>query len=201
MKTLLKIMLVYALVSTAAALWGFGRSREARRLEQNQTVLCDSLHRYRTRLGAEAASVAALQLRCEEFARLRADDAATIKSLGLRLRRLESLSTTSTAAAVEVRTILHDTIILRDTVRTFSWRDPWTSIEGCIAGDSVACAVASVDTLRQVVHRVPRRFLFIRWGTKSIRQEIVSSNPHTRIVAAEYVEFADRRGGLRRRRR
>ena len=53
-----------------------------------------------------------------------------------------------------------------------------------------SCRVESVDTLRQVVHRVPRRFLFIRFGTKAVRQEIVSSNPHTRIVYAEYVRFA-----------
>ena len=50
---------------------------------------------------------------------------------------------------------------------------------------------ASVQALRlrQVVHRIPRRFLFIRWGTKALRQEIVSSNPHTRIVYSDYVKF------------
>ena len=42
---------------------------------------------------------------------------------------------------------------------------------------------------RQVIHRIPRRFLFIRWGTKALRQEIVSTNPHTRIVHAEYVKI------------
>lgn len=77
-----------------------------------------------------------------------------------------------------------------DTVRSFRWRDPWVTVEGRIRDDSVACRVESVDTLRQVVHRVPRRFLFIRFGTKAVRQEIVSSNPHTRIVYAEYVRFA-----------
>ena len=41
----------------------------------------------------------------------------------------------------------------------------------------------------QVVHRIPRRFLFIRWGTKALRQEIVPSNPHTRIVYSEYVKI------------
>ena len=46
-----------------------------------------------------------------------------------------------------------------------------------------------IDTLRQAVHRIPRRFLFIRWGTKALRQEIVSTNPHTRIVYAEYVKI------------
>lgn len=51
------------------------------------------------------------------------------------------------------------------------------------------CRIRSIDTLRQVVHRIPRRFLFIRWGTKALRQEIVSTNPHTRIVHAEYVKI------------
>ena len=51
------------------------------------------------------------------------------------------------------------------------------------------CRVASTDTLHQIVHRIPRRFLFIRWGTKALRQEIVSSNPHTRIVHTEYVKI------------
>ena len=45
------------------------------------------------------------------------------------------------------------------------------------------------DTLRQIIHRVPRRFLFLRFGTKAVRQEIVSSNPHSRIVYTEYVRF------------
>lgn len=73
--------------------------------------------------------------------------------------------------------------------RIFRWHDAWVSVEGVVAGDSVACRVQSVDTLRQIVHRVPRRFLFIRWGTKALRQEIVSSNPHTRIVYTRYVKI------------
>lgn len=49
--------------------------------------------------------------------------------------------------------------------------------------------IESRDTLRQIVHRIPRRFLFIRWGTKALRQEIISSNPHTRIVYSEYIRI------------
>ena len=83
---------------------------------------------------------------------------------------------------------IRDRVII-DSMRTFRWRDPWVTVEGVIERDSVACRVESTDTLRQVVHRVPRRFLFIRWGTKALRQEIVSTNPHTRIVHAEYVKI------------
>ena len=153
------------------------------------------------------ASAEVLQLRCREFERLRAGDAERIRQLGIRLRRVEAAATLATATEIDVQVPLHDTIVRRDfaavcdsgrlaaavrfdTVRSFRWRDPWVTVEGRIRGDSADCRVESVDTLRQVVHRVPRRFLFIRFGTKAVRQEIVSSNPHTRIVYAEYVRFA-----------
>ncbi|MFR4044610.1 MAG: DUF6549 family protein [Odoribacter splanchnicus] len=39
------------------------------------------------------------------------------------------------------------------------------------------------------MHRVPRRLWFIRWGTKAIRQEIISRNPYSRIAYTEYIEL------------
>ena len=104
---------------------------------------------------------------------------------------------TRLATKVEIRTPvrdtvvvrLRDTLVVRDTLRLFRWRDAWVRVEGAVTADSVLCRVESADTLRQVVHRIPRRFLFIRWGTKALRQEIVPSNPHTRIVYSEYVKI------------
>lgn len=76
--------------------------------------------------------------------------------------------------------------------KVFRWSDQHVSVDGIIRDDSVSCHVTSIDTLQQIVHRVPRRFLFIRWGTKAIRQEVVSSNPHTRITYTEYIELKGR---------
>jgi hypothetical protein len=76
--------------------------------------------------------------------------------------------------------------------KVFRWADQHVSVDGIIRDDSVSCHVTSIDTLQQIVHRVPRRFLFIRWGTKAIRQEVVSSNPHTRITYTEYIELKGR---------
>ena len=139
----------------------------------------------------------ALRLRCAEFEELRAADAAEIRRLGIKLRRLEAAARTATATKVEIRTPvrdtvvvrLSDTLVVRDTLRLLRWRDAWVRVEGAVTADSVLCRVESADTLRQVVHRIPRRFLFIRWGTKALRQEIVPSNPHTRIVYSEYVKI------------
>ena len=109
---------------------------------------------------------------------------------------VEAAAKSSTQTAVVLRAPLRDTLVPRraavpawDTLRRFRWRDPWVTVEGSIGRDSAECRIRSVDTLRQVVHRVPRRFLFIRWGTKALRQQIVSSNPHTRIVYTEYVRI------------
>ena len=157
-----KYLFAYAVLATALLFFTCRHYRaENRRLVENQTALTADVTRYRTRLGAEAASVQALRLRCGEFETLRAADAEQIRRLGIRLRRLEAA-----AKAVAV-----------------------TDAEGRIGRDSAACRIRSVDTLRQAVHRIPRRFLFIRWGTKALRQEIVSTNPHTRIVYAEYVKI------------
>lgn len=64
-----------------------------------------------------------------------------------------------------------------------------TNIKGIVTNDSVACSIESVDTSIQVVHRVPKKNLFFRCGTKEIRQDIMSSNPHTKIVYTEYVQL------------
>ena len=186
-----RYLLLYALVLTGLVLLLWPRQRaEIRRLTQNQRALASQVSHYRTRLDEEAASAQVL--------RLRAADAERIRQMGIRIRRLEAASKSVTATRLElhaplretVRVALRDTLVVRDTVRLFRWRDAWVTVEGMLRDDSVACRVESVDTLRQVVHRVPRRFLFIRFGTKAVRQEIVSSNPHTRIVYAEYVRFA-----------
>lgn len=170
-----KYLFLYAVAVTALLVCGYGRyRRENRRLTQNQHALAAGIERYRTRLGQEAASVQALRLRCAEFEELRAADAAEIRRLGIKLRRLEAAARTATATKVEIRTPvrdtvvvrLSDTLVVRDTLRLFRWRDAWVRVEGAVTADSVLCRVESADTLRQVVHRIPRRFLFIRWARK-----------------------------------
>ena len=200
-----KYLILYAVLVTAALIFALRHYRgENQRLTQNQEALAADLTHYRTRAGEEAASAQVLRLRCAEFERLRAEDAAEIRRLGIRLRRLEATAQLASTTQTRFQAPLKDTIAVRrdtsgildptgspqfDTLKTFRWHDPWIRIEGSIARDSVRCRVSSVDTLRQVIYRIPRRFLFIRWGTKALRQEIVSSNPHTRIVYAEYIRI------------
>lgn len=192
-----KYLFLYALLTTGLLVVGSRYYRaENARLTQNQQALTATTEHYRTRLGEQVAEVQALRLRMGEFEELRAADAERIRQLGIRLRHAEATAKTITATRLTTASPLRDTILLRvrdtlivhDTVRLFRWQDAWVRVEGEISADSVMCRVESVDTLRQVVYRVPRRFLFIRWGTKALRQQISSTNPHTTIVSTEYIQ-------------
>ena len=191
-----KYLAIYAIVATAVIVVGANYLlKENARLENNNSALLQSVKTYRTKADENAASVQVLRLKVGEYEELRAADAERIRKLGIKLKRLESASKSVTKTAVNISAPLRDTVILRDTlrlhdtVRLFRWRDSWVTVDGVIDNDSVSCSVTSVDTLHQIIHRIPRRFLFFRYGTKAIRQEIVSSNPHTEVVYSEVVTF------------
>lgn len=192
-------LFLYAVAVTLVAgvlLRGWLRATdEKERLQQNQQALMANLQEREQSLDSCYASVEVLRLRCREFERLCRADADTIRSLGIRLRRVEAVARQVMTTQVDVRVpmvdsvrIVHrDTAVVFDTLRRFEWSDPWVKVVGEIERDSVRCVLQSVDTLRQIIHRVPRRFLFFRWGTKAVRQEIRSSNPHTRLCYSEYL--------------
>ena len=191
-----KYLIIYAIVTTAVIFVGAKYLLgENSRLENNNVALMQSLQTYRTKADENAASVQVLRLKIGEYEELRAADAEKIRSLGIKLKRLESAAKSVTATNVEIAAPLRDTVVvrdtlhLRDTLRLFRWKDSWVTVDGVIDSDSVSCSVTSIDTLHQIIHRIPRRFLFFRYGTKAIRQEIVSSNPHTEIIYSEVVSF------------
>lgn len=196
-----KLLLIYAMGATVLLFAGaiiLRRSHiENARLSNNIEALTSETTLYKTRCDESAASVVALQLELDEYRKQRARDTKRIKALGVKLRRVESIAAAASQTTLDISAPLRDTIfiekLLPDTAALFCWEDAWVRLEGTIRNDTVECHIESVDTLRQVVHRVPRRFWFIRYGTKAIRQEITSSNPHSHIVYAEYIELPKRR--------
>ena len=171
--------------------------KENARLRGNQHALIEGVEFYRTESGRSAASVEVLQLELAEFRSLREQDAEEIASLGIRLRRAESYAKSVAMTTLTDTVIVRDTVVVRDTVtmpaRHFAGEDAWSRVEGILFGDSLHYAIRTTDTLHQVVHRVPRKFLFIPYGTKAIRQEVWSSNPNTELIYTEYIELPRRK--------
>lgn len=170
--------------------------RDNERLERNQDIL---LHNGKVEIGQTAsgkshASADALQLSVSEL-RKKPDSllAVTQKELKIKDSRVVGAFRTSSSTQLDVKSPI--TTDSQDTShscgdprkpvleapRHVQWSDPWVSLRGTIEGDSFSAHIESRDTLQVIVHRVPKRFLFFRFGTKAVRMEAVSQNPHTQL--------------------
>lgn len=189
-----KALLIYALTTTALLIMVSLNRRtlrsENQRLTQNITTLTSDIELYRTRSGESAVEVRSLRLRQSELEQTNAHLSDQIRKLKIRLRQINSLATAATQTEVGFSTRIPDSVLRRpivDTIRLPLYADRWNSLQATLIGDRIEGRFTSIDTLRQVVYRVPHRFLFIRYGTKELRQVITSSNPSTRLVYSSHI--------------
>lgn len=174
---------------------------ERDRLENNQTALMEDVEYYKTESGKYAASVQSLELSKSEIQEHCDELVKTVEDLNLKLKRIQSVATTATKTEVPIKTEVRDSIVYRMpdslrltplppiTIQRITFKDPWVSLDGTIDSGIFTGKIQTVDTLIQVVHRVPHKWWFFKWGTKAIKQEIRSSSPYTKIVYSEYIEL------------
>lgn len=195
-KILLYVNVALILTVSVLSYWLNNVREEKKRLADNQEALLSDVDYYKTESGKNAASVLKLELSKSELENHCQDLTKTIDDLNIKIGRIQSVSTTVTKTEVEIQTVVRDSIVYRDlpvNLKVVKWRDPWVTLNGVLDGETFSAKIESVDTLSQVVHRIPKKFLFIKWDTKAIRQEVVSSNPHSKIVYTEYIELKGRK--------
>lgn len=170
----------------------YHQRQENDRLSSNQTALFQDISYYRTRDSLSAAGVERLTLTKKELEQNCKDLAKDIKDLKIKLKRVQSASQASIKTEHIIHTVVRDSLIVRDrvdTLRCIDYHDNYLSLSGCIEHHNFSGYIISRDTLLQVIHRVPHKWWFIKWGTKAVRQEIVSKNPHSKIVYSRYIEL------------
>ena len=172
--------------------WLNNTREEKKRLANNQESLLSDIEYYKTESGKNAASVQKLVLTKSELEKHCQDLTQTVEDLGIKVKRLQSATTTVTKTEVEIQTVVRDSIVYRDRpviLKTIKWKDPWIKLDGILDGDNFSAKIQSIDSLSHVAHRVPKKFLFFRFGTKAVRLEVVNKNPHSKIVYTEYIEI------------
>lgn len=188
-----RVLIIVAIVATiVATILGIeirNKNIECRRLEQNQHALLSDIETFKTKAGEWACTTEILELEIKELRRARSEDIKRLKEMGIRLKHAESYAKSIAQHRSSTTLPLHDSIVEKDTVHTFHSQQGNTELHGLIRNDSISYTMQSIDTLYQVIHRVPRRFLFFRYGTRAIHQTVWSSNPNTKIVYNEYIEL------------
>lgn len=151
------------------------------RLRQNQSLLLHNgaVEIRQTTTGRSQASVPALTLRQKEFRQSRDTILNIARTARIRPTRINEAATLATTTSDTLAAPLH-----RDTA--IHWHNPWQSLAATITRDTLHAVITTSDTLDIIVHRVPRRFLFFRFGCRQVRLDVISRNPHTRLTYARY---------------
>lgn len=197
---ILTFVVLLAAVGTLAS-WLAVEKDKCKRLADNQDALLQECEEYQSESERNAMYTLELQLTYDELNEHYQDVVAKADDLNIQVKRLQSASDAGTKTDVEIKTVLKDSIIYRDriltdtlykyidTIKAFNWSDPWILCSGSIYNDSIKMNISITDTITQFVHRIPKKWWFFRWGTKAIKQDIVCSNPHTRLTYTKYIEL------------
>lgn len=168
---------------------------EKDRYQNNTQSLLGQIDTLRNDSTLQAVQIRTLGLTLKEYKQYRADDAATIKSLKVKLKNVQSISKTELAVNIPIETpVEHDTIYVPNdapiSIETVKYENDHIQLEGVIRNDSLKANFNVPITLNQIVHKVPKhKFLWWSWGCKAIKQIITCDNPYVNINYAEYIEI------------
>lgn len=204
MKKYLIIAAIALAVAAVVTIW-VQRSRinqltgERDKYRTNTETLLQDVSRYQTKDSLNAAKVGVLELKLSEFEKYRASDAELIKTLQTKNRELERVTTTQMETITKLRGTVRDSIVYLpgDTttivLKCVDISDPWFSLKGCTTPDGEFTGTfVNRDSILVAATVQYKRFLGFLWKTKKIKNreiDVISRNPHTKIMGVEYIEI------------
>lgn len=172
---------------------------ERNRYRGNTETLLQDVETYKTKDSLNAAKVGVLELKLSEFERYRASDAELIKNLQIKNRELEAVTTAQMETITQLRGTVRDSIVYLpgDTTKTVlkcvDISDPWFSLNGITTPDGTFSGTfVNRDSILIVATVQYKRFLNFLWKTNKVKNreiDIISKNPHTKIIGVEYIEI------------
>lgn len=172
---------------------------ERNRYLGNTETLLQDVETYKTKDSLNAAKVGVLELKLSEFEKYRASDAELIKTLQTKNRDLERVTTTQMETINELRATVRDSVVYLpgDTVTTVlrcvDIVEPYFELHGCATPDGQFTGThINRDSLLIVETVQYKRWLGFLWKTKKIKNreiDVISRNPHTKIMGVEYIEI------------
>lgn len=162
------------------------------RLDGNVTALTTDINHFKVNDSLNAATIQSLNITISEFKDMNIEAKKTIDALNIKYKRLLKVNQTITQENQDLllnKTI--DTLILKDTiVKTVSasYRSPYLDLDIYDLGNQYQVRYESRDTIDQILENIPKKFLFIRYGTKGFKTTYVNRNPNAKIVgASDYI--------------
>lgn len=158
---------------------------EIERLDRNITALASNEISYVTKLGDVAKQKKVLELSHKELKEVNADLYKEISALRVRLKDAKSATKVVTKTIIEEK-VRVDTI---NNVVVAEYKDEWNTIRSEQQRDSAKLSYEGRDSIVGAISVKRKRFLFFRYGIKSVNYDISNKNPKTKINIDIAVQF------------
>lgn len=158
---------------------------EIERLDRNIDAMNETEVQYISKLGDAAVKRKALEISARELKKQNADLYSEVKALDVRLKDALSVS------KVVTKTVIKE-VVRTDTINgavVAEYRDPWNTIRSEQRGDSTELSYQGNDTIVGVISIRKKRFLFFRWGVKSVDYDVSNKNPRSKMKIDIAVKF------------
>lgn len=158
---------------------------EIERLDRNIDAMAEAEVQYISKLGDATVKRKALELSARELKKQNADLYKEVKALDVRLKDALSVS------KVVTKTVIKE-VVRTDTINGAAiaeYRDPWNTIRSEQRGDSTELSYQGNDTIVGVISIRKKRFLFFRWGVKSVDYDVSNKNPKSKMKIDIAVKF------------
>lgn len=158
---------------------------EIERLDRNIGAMTEAEVEYISKLGDAAVKRKALELSAKELKKQNADLYKEVKALDVRLKDALSVS------KVVTKTVIKE-VVRTDTINgavIAEYRDQWNTIRSEQRGDSTELSYQGIDTIVGVISIRKKRFLFFRWGVKSVDYDVSNKNPKSKMKIDIAVKF------------
>ena len=186
-KVLSKYLLVAVLLLSGIVYIQYRRNvhlaNERDRYQANNTALLSEVRRMR---------IDSTTLTVEEYKRFRAQDAETIKKLGVKIKNLEAAAKHQLEVEGPIDAVVKDTVFIRDTVPLLRQKvemiTPHIQLTGMIEDSRLKGQIRVPVTLNQAIWVEYKGWWFWK-RVKAIHQSISSDNPYVDIKYTEYIQM------------
>lgn len=177
-RTMIYVFTIMVVIGIISKLVGTVKKQKAEieRLDRNIDAMNETEVQYISKLGDAAVKRKALELSARELKKQNADLYNEVKALDARLKDALSVS------KVVTKTVIKE-VVRTDTINgaaIVEYRDPWNTIRSEQRGDSTELSYQGNDTIVGVISIRKKRFLFFRWGVKSVDYDVSNKNPKTK---------------------
>lgn len=169
-------------------------SKEKERYQINTDALLCDMEQIQIDSAMMASTVKVLQLSLDEYKRYRAEDATTIKKMGVKIKNLEATARHDIEINAPINAEIKDSVIFKDTVSVFirnvKMDSPYIKLDGKIEENRLIGEIHVPVHLHQAVWiEYKHRFLWWHWKIKAMHQTISSDNPYVEIKYSEFINI------------